>query len=84
MYDDAINYALNTRKFNMIQANERTLLSEIQFTLGRNTIKCAGTKLYSDEFLKALVEHGVVVSMPKDKDDSWIFKLPDTEEDEDD
>ena len=79
MYDESINYALSMRQHNTIRANEEALLTDIQFAIGRNVIERNGTKKYSDEFLDALDDNGVIVVTPEHKADKWIFRLPDEE-----
>lgn len=44
MYDEEILHALKARQYNAIRANERTLLSEMQFTIERNSIRVDGDK----------------------------------------
>ncbi|WP_430490991.1 tagatose-bisphosphate aldolase [Lactiplantibacillus pentosus] len=80
MYDEEILHALKARQYNATRANERTLLSEMQFTIERNSIKVDGNKNYSVEFLDALEDHGITVVAPKSSDDKWIFGLPDVED----
>ncbi|MBQ0837550.1 tagatose-bisphosphate aldolase [Lactiplantibacillus pentosus] len=80
MYDEEILHALKARQYNAIRANERTLLSEMQFTIERNSVRVDGNKSYSAEFLDALEGHGVTVMAPKSSDDRWIFGLPDVED----
>lgn len=79
MYDEAILHALKARQYNAIRANERTLLSEMQFTIELNSVTTDGKKSYSAEFLDALEDHGITVVAPKSSDEKWIFSLPDVE-----
>ncbi|AYJ38903.1 hypothetical protein [Lactiplantibacillus paraplantarum] len=79
MYDESINYALSMRRHNTIRANEETLLTDIQFAVGCNVIERNSTKKYSEEFLEALGDNGVIVVTPEQKADKWIFRLPDEE-----
>lgn len=79
MYDESIDYALSMRRHNTIRANEETLLTDIQFAVGCNVIERNSTKKYSEEFLEALGDNGVIVVTPEQKADKWIFRLPDEE-----
>lgn len=75
MYEEDIEHALKTRKYNAMRTDEREVINAIACdTTG--TIKCWPSFCYSEDFITELQEQSIGVYEPTDSDDNWTFKLP--------